>query len=62
MYRRVKQAELDEERGKLESLQRELRNKLLALEGEGHAQRQHMMADFDEVRVWSCTTEYIFLY
>ncbi len=48
--RRVKQKELDEEREKLECLQRELRNKLLALEEEGHTQREAMMADFDEVR------------
>ena len=46
----MKQGELDEEREKLEGLQRELRNKLLALEEEGQLQRQSMMADFDGVR------------
>ena len=57
--RRVKQSEIDEERDKLESLQRELQGRLLAMEGETQFQRDHMMADFEEVsgsvNEWSCT-------
>ena len=48
--RRSKQSELDAEHDKVAQFQRELERRLLDLEGDTQAQREQLMADFEQVR------------